>query len=180
MTSNYIFISYKHGDPSTRIAKHLYDHLSAVSDALDITLYMDDKDNLGGDPWSVNVETALNLTTHFIALLDTQYWLSKECRRELLHALNRFENTRVPRLLFVKAQEIRPDLFRFDKDRAKGELVSPEPQVQAIGDLHFLGPFDDNLRLVRLYSDDPPRMQDQIAQLLDRLERVLIPASGKR
>ena len=178
--SSHIFISYKHGDPSTRIAKHLYDHLDAVSDALDFSLYMDDKDNLGGDLWSENIQAALDETTHFIALLDTAYWLSKECRRELRYVLNRYETTGSPRLLFVKAQEIRPDLFRFDKDRKTGELVSDDPQISKVGDLHFLGPYDKNVQLVRLAWEDPAMLSDQVAQLLDRLERVLPPAKAAR
>ena len=170
---SFIFISYKHGDPSTRIAKHLYDHIDAVSDALDCRLYMDDKEHLGGDVWSEKIEQALGETTHFIALLDTAYWLSPQCRRELRHALNRFESTGTPRLLFVKSQEIRPDLFRFDKDRRTGELVSSDPKIGRVGDLHFLGPYDDNLQLVRLAWEYPAQLSDQIAQLLDRLEKVL-------
>lgn len=170
---SHIFISYKHGDPSTRIAKHLYDHIDAVSDALDCRLYMDDKDNHGGDRWDENIKKALAETTHFIALLDTGYWLSPECRRELRRALNRYELTGTPRLLFVKAQEIRPDLFRFDKDRQTGELLSPDPKIRRVGDLHFLGPYDTNIQLVRLAWENPAVLGDQIAQLLNRLEKVL-------
>lgn len=173
MATSFIFISYKHGDPSTAIARHLYDHLSAVSDALDYDLFMDDKENLGGDLWSDNVEEALEKTTHFIALLDPQYWLSPECRRELAFALNRFETSRSPRLLFVKAQEIAPELFRFDKDRRTGVLISPDPKVRSVGELHFLGPYDENLQLVRLAWERPAKLSDQVAQLRARLQKVL-------
>lgn len=175
MASNQIFISYKHGDQSTLIAKSFYDHLDAVSDALDMDIYMDDKDNLGGDVWSEKVNDALTRCTHFIVLLNTAYWLSKECRRELRVALQRFEHGKVPRLLFVKSEEIRPDLFTFNKDRQSGELTSDDPQLHRVGDLHFLGPFDDNTRLVRLDWDNKGRLSDQFAQLLNRLERTLNP-----
>lgn len=170
---HHIFISYKHGDPSTKIAKSFYDHLAAVSDGLDFDIYMDDKDNLAGDIWSENVATALQRCTHFIALLNTAYWLSKECRRELRVALERFEHGQIPRLLFVKAEEIRPDLFRFDKDRGTGELTSDDPQIRKVSDLHFLGPFDQNIQLVRLDWENQGKLSDQFAQLLNRLEKTL-------
>ena len=46
MANSHIFISYKHGDPSTRIAKALYDYLDAVSDALKFEIFMDDERSL--------------------------------------------------------------------------------------------------------------------------------------
>ncbi len=174
---SFVFISYKHGDPSTRIARHLCDHLRAVGDALDFEIFMDEKDNVGGDVWNDNIEEALDKTTHFIALLDTAYWLSKECKRELQFVLERFERSKSPRVLFVKSQEIRPDLFRFDTQRQKGQLLDPDSKIRAVGDLHFLGPYDGNNQLVRLAWENPAALSDQIAQLLNRLERVL-PSAG--
>jgi hypothetical protein len=178
LASNSIFISYKHGDPSTKIAKAFCNHLLAVSDALGMQIYMDDKDNLGGDLWSDNVDKALKECTHFIVLLNTAYWLSEECRRELRVALGRFEQSKTPRLLFVKAEEIRPDLFSFNKDRQTGELTSDDPQVNKVGDIHFLGPFDKNTQLVRLAWENKGKLSDQFAQLLNRLERTLKPAAS--
>lgn len=173
MVRYHFFISYKHGDPSTKIAKSFHDYLDAVSDALDFDIYMDDKDNLAGDVWSDKVDQSLQHCTHFVALLNTAYWLSKECRRELRVALERFEHGAVPRLLFIMAEEIRPDLFSFNKDRHTGELTSVDPQVGKVGDLHFLGPFNANTQLVRLDWENPGKLSDQFAQLLNRLEKTL-------
>lgn len=173
MPQPYLFISYKHGDPSTRIARFVYDYFLAVSDGLGFDIFMDDKSIVGGDQWTAEVEQALARTTHFLALLDTAYWLSPECRRELRYALNGWETRESPRLLFVKAAEIRPDLFTFNKDRQTGELTSDDPQVKKVGDLHFLGPFDGNTQLVRLQWEDPAKLGDQVAQLLARFEQAL-------
>ena len=173
MASHFVFISYKHGDPSTKIAQAFHDHLAAVSDALDMDIYMDDKDNLGGDVWSEKVNQALDQCTHFIVLLNTAFWLSTECRRELRVALERYERSQSPRLLFIKAEEIRPDLFTFDKERKLGLLKSEDPTVKKVSDIHFLGPFDKDLQLVRLNWESPGRLSDQFSQLLDRLEPTL-------
>jgi TIR domain len=179
MDEPYLFISYKHGDPSTKIAKRFYDRLDVVSEGLGFQLFMDDKLISGGDQWSMEVEQALHRTTHFIALLNDDYWLSKECRRELRHALIRFEKSGTPRLLFVLAEQMRPELLSFDKDRKTGALTSDDPKVGKVGDLHFLGPFDEHLRLVRLDWQDPGKLSDQLAQLVDRLEKTLPRPSSR-
>ena len=173
MAIKHIFISYKHGIPSTQIAKALYDHLEAVSDALDFEIFMDDEANRAGDDWQKNIDQALAKTTHFISLLSTAYWLSSACRQEVCQVLARFEKEGSPRLLFVMAETIRPDLFTFDKDRKTGRLQSDNPQVNRVGDIHFLGPFDSSTRLVRLEPERPALFNDQLAQLLRRLERAL-------
>jgi hypothetical protein len=167
-----LFISYKHGKRSTEYAKELCDYLTAPADALGYEIFMDDKDLRGGDAWTKEVDEALQKCTHFLALLNTAYWLSKQCQRELFASLDRFEKTGTPRLLFVKAEEIRADLLTFDEGRRTFSLTSPDPQVRRVGDLHFLGPYDENTRLVRLASDAIERT-DQYAQLLNRLEDTL-------
>ena len=47
--------------------------------------------------------------------------------------------------------------------------------MRRVGDLHFLGPFNDNTQLVRLDWDNKGNLSDQFAQLLNRLERTLNP-----
>jgi hypothetical protein len=173
MVDSYIFISYKHAGPSTKIARAFYDHLDAISDGLGLSVFMDDVALRASDNWKDEVNKALEQTTHFIALLSTQYWLSGECRRELRKALDGFETKGSPRLLFVMAESIRPDLFTFDKDRKSGELKTKNPRIHKVGDLHFLGPFDNNTRLVRLEWENPAKLSDQFSQLLDRLEATL-------
>ena len=90
--------------------------------------------------------------------------------------LGRYERDASVRLHFIKVQELDPNHFTFAKDRAAGRLVSDDAQVQRIGDVQFLGPFDDYGRLVSLAWDQPARMSDQLGQLVKRLERVV----GKR
>jgi hypothetical protein len=176
MPDSYIFISYKHGDPWTRLAKRFYTKLAAISKGLGFRLFMDDEIIEGGNLWSDEVERALNETTHFVCFLCDDYWLSEQCRRELLHALNRYEASgvaRVPRLLFVLAERMRPEFLTFDDERRSGVLTSEDPKVGRVSDVHFLGPFDENVRLVRLEWNDVGKLSDQMAQLIDRLEVTL-------
>jgi hypothetical protein len=173
MTDPYIFISYKHGDPWTKLAKRFYIKLAAISEGLGLRLFMDDKDIAGGDLWSARVEQALIETTHFVCFLCDEYWLSDECRRELHHALKRYEAGGVPRLLFVLAERMRPEFLTFNEQRRSGVLTSEDPKVGKVSDVHFLGPFDDNVRLTRLEWQDAGKLSDQMAQLLDRIEVTL-------
>ena len=55
----------------------------------------------------------------------------------------------------------------------------PDPRVQRIGDVQFLGPFDAYGRLVRLEWDKPPFLSDQLAQLVQRLGSVVFKAPGR-
>ena len=174
--AHYLFISYKHGVPSTRYAKELYETFKVTCEALDFDIYMDDKENVGGDLWSENVEVALQRSTHFLVLLNNAYWLSRECRRELDVGLERFRATGVPRLLFVKAGEIRPELLLLQPGAAAGSgvLQASEGKLKKVSNIHFLGPFDKQVRLQRLASD-PIRRSDQFGQLLTRFEATLGP-----
>lgn len=178
MSSPLIFISYKHGDPWTRLAKRLHTRLSPISRGMGFRVFMDDKDIKGGDLWSREVETALKETTHFIALLCDEYWLSRECMRELHSAIKRYEKSAAPRVLFVLAEKMRPEFLTFDEARQQGTLTSSNKRIGKVSDVHFLGPFDDNVRLVRLEWNDPAKLGDQFAQLIDRLEATLPTARG--
>ena len=168
----YLFISYKHDELSTRYAREIYQHFAAYADGLDFELYMDDADNLAGCEWAGNVDEALQRCSHFLVLLTTAYWLSPECRRELAASLARFEATQSPRLLFVLGQDLRPDLLKFDRARGTAVLESPQPHIERVSDIHFLGPYDRSTRLVRLSSDAVER-SDQYAQLLTRFAATL-------
>ena len=59
------------------------------------------------------------------------------------------------------------------KDRASGRINSEHPVIQKIGDVNFLGPFDGQLRLVRMDWEHAGIFSDQIGQLVKRLERVI-------
>ena len=173
MAKPYAFISYKHADPTTGIADHLYQFLLAVSDGAGFDVFMDHEAIRPGDSWKGRIGEALDRTTHFFALLDTAYWLSPQCRRELRHALNRWETSGSPRLLFVMAGEIRPDYLSFDSDRKTGEMTSKNPKIKKVGDIHFLGPFDTNGRLVALDPENPVIRDRQIGKLFDQFVEVL-------
>jgi hypothetical protein len=173
MSSATIFISYRHGEPSTRIADGLYTALSAVSDGMDFELVMDAHEIAPSDRFDQRILDGLNRTTHFLALLDNQYWASDYCHKELAHAVNRFEKGEDVRLLFVMAGAILPKYLTFDKDRASGRINSPDPLIKRIGDLQFLGPFDEARRLERLSYENPAKLDDQFHELIRQLERVL-------
>jgi len=178
MSSATIFISYRHGEPSTRIADALYTALSAVSDGMGFELVMDKSAIAPADLFDRKILDGLNRTTHFLALLDNEYWASDYCRKELAHAVNRFENGEDVLLLFVMAGAIKPQFMTFDRDRASGR-ISSDPLIKRIGDLQFLGPFSKTRRLERLKYEEPSALDDQISGLIDQLERVL-PAPPNR
>lgn len=170
-----VFISYKHVDHSTRVARRLRNALEVVSDALDFRVFLDDEDLRAGDGWQDEVNAALGGMTHFIALLTDEFWLSPECRRELNAAINRYEDGKQTRLLFVLVDDMRPDLLSLNPDRRSGRLVSDDPKVKRIGDIHFLGPYNAAKQLVRLQWDNEAVLRDQIKQLIDHFERTLPP-----
>jgi hypothetical protein len=76
---------------------------------------------------------------------------------------------RLPHLLFVLAAEMRTALLKLDAARQRGDLCSLDPQIEAVGDVNFLGPFDANQRLESLNGQNPQRLDKQLAQLVDRL-----------
>ncbi|NPT56730.1 toll/interleukin-1 receptor domain-containing protein [Paraburkholderia elongata] len=173
MATPFVFLSYKHGDPWTRIAKRFHTRLRAVSKGMGFQLFMDDKVIKGGDLWSDEVEHSLEKSTHFIAMLCDEYWESEQCQRELLHAVKRYEASKVPRLLFVLVEMMRPEYLTFDEARQSGTLSGKNKKLEKVSDVHFLGPFDDKLRLERLEWNDASRLSDQLAQLVDRIEITL-------
>jgi hypothetical protein len=173
-----VFISYKHVEHSTRVARRLRNALEVVSDALEFNVFLDDEDLRAGDGWQAEVNAALAGMTHFIALLTDEYWLSPECRRELNEAINRYEDGKKTRLLFVLVDDMRPDLLSLNRDRRAGRLVSDDPKVQRLGDIHFLGPYNSAKQLVRLKWEDEATLRDQIKSMIDHFERTL--PSGRR
>lgn len=168
-----VFISYKHVDHSTRVARHLRNALEVVSEALGFRVFLDDEELRASDSWQQEVDDALAGMTHFIALLTDEFWLSPECRRELNAAINRYEDGRKTLLLFVLVDDMRPDLLSLNADRQAERLVSDHPRVRRVGDIHFLGPYNSAGQLVRLEWENPAVLRDQIKQLIDRFERTL-------
>ena len=150
-----IFISYRHDAPWTGLATKL--DLKLRASAGPKTEVFFDARIPPGDEWQRHVDEALERCTHFVALICDEYWvLSAECRRELQRAVQRRQAGGVPRLLFVKAAEIRPELMRL------------EDGLEHLGQINFLGPFDANAKLVAL-ARGGTKLDAQLAQLRDRL-----------
>lgn len=173
-----IFISYKHADYSTKIAKKLRVALEVISEALNFRIFLDDDTIRSSDDWREQIDHALGEMTHFIALLTDEYLAksSTECRRELLTAIQRYEDNKKTKLLFIMVDEINPSLVVLAGERKAGKLVSDDPKINSLGDIHFLGPFNAAKQLVRLVWEDDAILRQQIKQLLDNFQRTLPPA----
>ena len=134
---------------------------------------MDDHEVEPADLFDEKIVSALDRTTHFVVLLTNAYWGSDYCRKEVARIVERFEAQAPVRLLFVLVEDLNPDYFLFTRDRLAGRIKSTSPLIEKIGDVQFLGPFDENRRLVRLAWENEARLGDQIAQLIRRLQRVI-------
>lgn len=172
-TTPTVFISYRHEEPTTTIARKLHTALVPATEFWGADLFMDEHEVEPGDLVDETILGALDRTTHFIVLLTNSYWGSAYCRKELARAVERFETARSVRPLFVKVEELDPAHFTFAKDRASGRINSEHPVIQKIGDVNFLGPFDGQMRLVRMDWEHAGIFSDQIGQLVKRLERVI-------
>jgi hypothetical protein len=180
-------MSYKHEPNTTGVTERFYQQLRMYQKGLGLAGVFMDKDDLkAGDPWRAEIETALQQTTHFVIMLTDSYWLSDECHKELAYAVKRYQQggTEAMRLLFVQVQKIAPDLLLFDQEAADAnvaflnkELSKVYPKLETVGDLQFLGPFDDFARLVRLPPEQDPLLGDALHQLVMRLKETL-PGKG--
>lgn len=170
MSRPLIFLSYRHGPTWTQLANTLHLKLETVAEGVGFDTFLDSEDIRAGQGWQAKVDAALEGCSHFIALLSDEYWVkSNQCLRELYRAVERYEATGSPRLLFVLGSEMRPDLLKLDGARQGGKLNSPDPQLKALGDINFLGPFDKNYRLETLARGNAARLDRQCAQLVERL-----------
>ena len=168
-----IFISYSHTLPTTDIAARLRKKLLAPADVWHAEIFLDEQALNPSDLLDASIFTVLERTTHFIVLLTSDYWDSTYCRQEVGRAIERFENKEPIRLLFVLAEELDPNHYVLDRDRQMGRIKSDDPLVRRLGDVVFLGPFNDQGRLVRLQWENLAVLTDQLAQLVKRLERVI-------
>ncbi len=170
-----VFISYNRGVPGTQVSRAFHNRLRSVAAALELESFLDQdlRVNPGGAAWRSKIDEALARTSHFVAILTTDYWLSENCRRELDQAVGRYLRDGAPLLLFVMAETISPELFRFNDSQSSGDFTDDNATLRATGDLNFLGPFDEYGRLVRLAYQDDSALSDQLAQLIDRLRAVL-------
>lgn len=168
-----IFISYRHSDPSAQIAGKLYEALLPAAETWGADLFMDQHALEPADLFDSKIIAGLDRTTHFIALLNNSYWNSDYCRKEIARVIERFEKDRSVRPLFVKEQEFNLQHFTFDKDRRVGRIKTVDPLVIRVGDLQFLGPFNRAGQLERLAWENEARLSDQLAKLVDELQRVV-------
>jgi hypothetical protein len=170
--ANHLFISYKHQEVSANVALRFYQYLSAISGGMGFTIFMDTEIE-AAERWSDKIENELEKTTHFVCLLTTSYWIAPQCRRELFFALDKFEKKGTPRILFVLVEDLDPQWFKFDEGTAKVELKGDGPDIKSVGDINFLGPFNENRQLVRLQHENGAQLQDQFFKLAKRIEEVL-------
>jgi hypothetical protein len=168
-----IFISYRHEAPTTDIAQKLRLALVAPAETWNADVFMDSREIRPGTLFDKTIAAALDRTTHFIVLLTNAYWSSAYCRKELRRALRRFGKKGSALPLFVKAEELDPNHFTIAKDLRSGRIRSRDAIIQKIGDIQFLGPFNEQWQLVRLKWEQPAALADQIAQLVQRLEPLI-------
>lgn len=179
----YVFMSYKHEPNTTGLTEQFYQQLRMYQKGLGLGGVFMDKDKLAaGSVWRSEVQAALDQTTHFVVMLSNRYWLSDECHKELAYAVGRYQQggADAMRLLFVQTQEIEPDLLLFDPDAAdpnvafvNREFSKAVTKLEKVGDLQFLGPFDEFARLIRLPPENDPLLGDAIHQLVMRLKATL-------
>ena len=170
--ASHLFISYKHQDASAKVAQRFYQYLTAISGGMGFTLFMD-TDIDAAELWSDEIQNNLEKTTHFVCLLTTAYWIAPQCRRELDFALAKFKANGSPRLLFVLVEELDPQWFKFDAASGTGELSGEGLNVDSVGDINFLGPFNEQRQLIRLKHHDDAGLQDQFFQLAKGIQKVL-------
>ena len=167
-----IFISYKRAEPTFEIAKRMDQKIRVNLKALGFASWWDKRSIEAGDPWSDEIDKALDGTTHFLSLLSDDYWDSEQCQRELLGAVERFEQTGTPRLLFVLTQKMNPNALQIAADGRSANVVTKFPKVTRLGQINFLGPYDKAGRLIRLDRANPASLEDQLFDLVDDIGRL--------
>lgn len=167
-----IFISYKRAEPTFEIARRTDQKIRINLKALGFTSWWDKRSIDVGDPWSVEIDKALDSTTHFLSLLSDDYWDSEQCQRELLGAVERFEKQGTPRLLFVLTQKMNPNALEIANDNRSAKIVTKFPKITRLGQINFLGPYDKAGRLVRLDTANPTNLDDQLFGLIEDIKRL--------
>jgi len=168
-----IFISYKRDQTTTKVAESLYKRVLVNLKAHGFAVpFFDQRSIDAGELWSEKIDQALARTTHFIALLNTDYWLSEQCQRELREAVRLYEAAGSPRLLFVMAEKIDPGALEVSADGRSASVKTPFPQIKHLGQINFLGPYDAAGRLVPLACADPVKLADQLYDLLQDIKRL--------
>jgi hypothetical protein len=173
MATKKIFISYTRGEPTTQIAEMLYKRIKVNLSAYGFAETFFDKRSIdAGDPFSEEIDQAMAQTTHFIALLSDDYWLSEQCQRELQDAVNRYEQSGLPKLLFVLTEKMDPNALLMAQDGKSAGLKTPFPKVQHLGQINFLGPYDQAGRLSKLKCNDEIALKDQLYDLIQDIKKI--------
>lgn len=175
MTSKKIFISYKRGEPTTAIAELLYKMIKVNLTAYGFSETFFDKQSIdAGTPWNPVIDQALIETTHFIALLSVDYWLSEQCQQELLDAVERWQQHGLPKLLFILTEELDPNALQMSGNTQSAILNTPFPKVKHLGQINFLGPYDQTGRLSVLKCNDLPALKSQLFKMLQELKAIKV------
>lgn len=170
--SKLIFISYKRAEPSAEIAQRIDQKIRISLKADGFTSWWDRNAIEAGDTWSADIENALNKADYFLALLSYDYWESEQCQRELLTAVERYERTKKPRLLFVLTQKMQPNSLEIATDLKSTLEKNKSSSFSCLGDINFLGPYDIAGRLVRLDTSDKENLDDQLFDLTENIRRL--------
>lgn len=166
-----IFISYKRAEPTRLVAELLYKKLRVNLGGHGFEdPFFDRKSIEAGDLWSPQIDQALDQATYFVALLSDDYWLSEQCQRELLGAVERWEEHGRPRLLFVLTERMDPSALVLDPGERKASVTRKFPQIEGLSEINFLGPYDSAGRLVRLDCTEHLKLSDQLFDLVQDIK----------
>lgn len=172
IATKHIFISYKRAEPTTAVAELLDKRIRVNLSAYGFAQPFFDKHSIeAGHPWSPAIDQALARTTHFIALLSDDYWLSEQCQRELREAVRLYELTGTPRLLFVLTEKMDPNALRMDS-AGSATVVTPFPTVEHLGQINFLGPYDKAGQLIALDCVNLQVLKDQLFDLVQAIKSL--------
>ena len=179
MSERSLFLSYKRGPAITPAAQRLRDRLSVQ--ASDIKVFFDQTSIDAGAEWQPAIDDFMARATHFLAFISIDFWLSKQCRRELELALARYEACpkppppRVPRLLFVLADKLDPNDLALDVSTVRArvaDMPDAAERVHRIGQINFLGPYDAAGRLVRLKLENEFGYDEQLAEMVTKIKAL--------
>jgi TIR domain len=162
-----VFVSYRHGEPWVAMTAKFAIKLRIYRDAWHVEPFVDSQDIVAGDRWRDSIDTALAGCSGFLCLLCDEYWESAECRREFDAVLARRQQGDPVRVFVVLAEAMKPAYLKFRPD---GSRVG---DVAAVGDFHFLGPYDDAQKLVPMNEIPAQLWGKQAEAMLGRLHAAL-------
>lgn len=179
MAGHCLFLSYQRSALTTPAVERLSRQARVLLKSSAVEVFFDQRSIDAGTPWEPTIDAALARTTHFLAFVSVDYWLSPQCMRELDAAVSRYELTSAPKLLFVLADQLDPNDLALDSRAAASQMAAganaagPMRRVSSAGQINFLGPHNDAGRLVRLAFESPALLNDQLAALITRIKQLL-------